>query len=676
MCRILTFLVCFVFLLGHVVDTAAADSTLVGWWKFDEMGGSTAADSSSTYSNGKLVGNPQWILESGRIDGALAFDGDGDYVDVGNPGALNFGKGDWSVCAWIKTTQTGTGDINKSTIFSNGGDGKNGVRYMLAVSETTAGRVTLTTDDNTTKVHATATTTVNDDVWHHVVGIRDGSALRVYVDCMLETTIPVPPGYDLSGTSQRNANIAAVVENEDGSMVKYFTGMIDDVRIYSHALNQDEVSMVYAGEFTGKIIDAEIARDPKKAVREAYENLQHLGNWRANPTIKKTHSDLIAGSLLTIVKVKETRELSIEEILDDYYHIFEQFPGARVAAEALSKIVILDKENGLKYASTFLEEGTSKDKSVVFYGTIIKNYANESDYENVQKYVKLSIDKYISDKDGPKLIVQLINNIGRPEECEKLYKIIIEQSASQNPNGQVCYAIFRHLALELSRGKNSDQLLELSKWILAQFPGTRLATYAKAALADEQYRQGNYVLAVLTFKPKLFTGNRSGSKINEDIDSTLTLYRVNTTRSQDIDLDKIYEALAEHANGLGRNAVAVHCYRQSTKAKGFSTDAFERAASKSVKYCNTGPENEIWFWKGLIAAEEGDLTTAAMAYVRFLKRDNTSILAARAYYDIAKMRMALGRDAEEQIMKAKAISPCDSVIRLERELNDSHTSQG
>ena len=675
MCRILTFLVCFVFLLGHVVDTATADSKLVGWWKFDEMGGFTAADSSGTYSNGKLKGNPQWMLEGGRVDGALAFDGDGDYVDIGNPSALNFGTGDWSVCAWIKTTQTGTGETNKGTIFANGGDGKNGVRYMLAVSETTAGMVSLTTDDDKTKVHATATTTVNDDVWHHVVGVRDGSALRVYIDGMLEATIPVPPGYDLSGTSQRNANIAAVVENKDGSMVKYFTGMIDDVRIYSHALNQDEVRVIYTGEFTGKIIDAKIAQNPKKAVREAYENLQHLGNWRANPTIKKTHSDLIAGSLLAIVKVKETREHSIEEILDDYYHIFEQFPGARVAAEALSKIVILDKENGLKYAGRFLKEGTSKNKSVVFYGTIIKNYANESDYENVQKYIKLSIDKYISDKDGPKLIVQLINNIGRPEGCEKLYKIIIEQSASQNPNGQACYAIFRHLALKLSREKNSDQLLELSKWILAQFQGTRLATYAKASLADEQYRQGNYVLAVLTFKPKLFTGNRSGSKIIEDIDSALTRYRVNTTRSQGMDLDKIYEALAEHANGLGRNAVAVHCYRQSAKAKGFSTDAFEHAASKSVKYCNTGPENEIWFWKGLVAAEEGDLTTASMAYVRFLKRDNTSILAARAYYDIAKTRMALGRDAEEQIMKAKAISPCDPVIRLEGQLNDSHASQ-
>ncbi len=51
------------------------------------------------------------------------------YVDLGNPPALNFGTGDWTVTAWFKTAMTGTGDANKGTIYAKGGDSTGGKRY-------------------------------------------------------------------------------------------------------------------------------------------------------------------------------------------------------------------------------------------------------------------------------------------------------------------------------------------------------------------------------------------------------------------------------------------------------------------------------------------------------------------------------------------------------------------
>ena len=48
-------------------------SGLVGYWKFDEGSGTTAADLSGSGNNGTLVNGPSWT--QGQVNGALSFDG-------------------------------------------------------------------------------------------------------------------------------------------------------------------------------------------------------------------------------------------------------------------------------------------------------------------------------------------------------------------------------------------------------------------------------------------------------------------------------------------------------------------------------------------------------------------------------------------------------------------------
>ena len=81
MCKKLIYLSCFVLMLGLVLTNAAkaADPNLVGWWKLDDTG-FIATDSSGMGNNGTLYGGPQWV--TGKIGGALDFDGIDDYVDL------------------------------------------------------------------------------------------------------------------------------------------------------------------------------------------------------------------------------------------------------------------------------------------------------------------------------------------------------------------------------------------------------------------------------------------------------------------------------------------------------------------------------------------------------------------------------------------------------------------
>jgi hypothetical protein len=199
-----------------------------------------ANDTSGNGLNGTL--KQATFVSSGRPHGGSALKVEkAGYVDLGNPAALNFGAGDWTVTAWFKTALKGTGDANKGTIYAKGGDGAGGKRYALTVSENIEGVATLVTDDDVTKYAVDAKSVVNDDQWHFVAGQRQGTALRIYIDGQLEGSLTIPATYDLAGASQHNAHIGALTNHADGSLYKLFSGLIDEVRVHNRALSIAEV---------------------------------------------------------------------------------------------------------------------------------------------------------------------------------------------------------------------------------------------------------------------------------------------------------------------------------------------------------------------------------------------------------------------------------------------------
>ena len=214
-----------------VATVAPKDANLALYYKFEN----NAVDSSGKGISGTATGSPTY--GSGVFGQAISLNGS-NYINSGKPALLNFGLGDWSVCAWVKTSQT-----DKGTVFANGGDETGGIRYTMCIGEVTAGAVTVTTDDDVTKVQATSTATVNNNQWHHVIALRNGLTLRVYVDGVLDGSNALPAGYDLSGTSQHNAYVGAITDHTDATgntLEKFYSGLIDDLRIYNYALSDPE----------------------------------------------------------------------------------------------------------------------------------------------------------------------------------------------------------------------------------------------------------------------------------------------------------------------------------------------------------------------------------------------------------------------------------------------------
>lgn len=227
----------------------------IGWWKMDECQGTQIADWSGNGNHGTLsigasgtqvsvgtcsIGNTSaWSNGSaGKINSSLNFDGTDDYINVGNPAALNFGTGNFTISSWINLSGSGDRTIvdkgNLSFLTNNG--------YNLMVS---GGKLRFAiadgTDGYTVNTAPLSNTTLNNGVWYHALVIWNSSSQTAT--------------YYLNGVndgSYTTSNIDSTTgANPFRIGIKYdtrlFSGKIDDVQIYNYALTPQQVKTVYNG---------------------------------------------------------------------------------------------------------------------------------------------------------------------------------------------------------------------------------------------------------------------------------------------------------------------------------------------------------------------------------------------------------------------------------------------
>jgi len=96
----------FFFFFTFFSFTTAADTidpSLVGLWHFDEGSGTTATDSSESGNTGTLINGPVWT--TGKVGGALSFDGTDDYVSVPDSDSLDI-TNQLTIDLWVKPQNT------------------------------------------------------------------------------------------------------------------------------------------------------------------------------------------------------------------------------------------------------------------------------------------------------------------------------------------------------------------------------------------------------------------------------------------------------------------------------------------------------------------------------------------------------------------------------------------
>ncbi len=225
----LLYLISFVLVLavGLTSEADAAPPGLIGWWKLDEMAGTIAYDSSGLGNHGRLGGDPQWV--AGYFGGALDLDGTDDYVEIDGV-ADDIKTNNFSISAWIKTTQVGDDDV---IIGSNSGGSHD---FILGVANGF-----LFVEANSANTYPPV---INNNQWHHIVYVRDGTTAYAYTDGELVGT-ETPSGNPAGDTRW---SIGQEWDSSDSSDPSdEYDGIVDDVQFYNRPLTAAEIVQVMIG---------------------------------------------------------------------------------------------------------------------------------------------------------------------------------------------------------------------------------------------------------------------------------------------------------------------------------------------------------------------------------------------------------------------------------------------
>ena len=115
MCQKLVYSLCIALVLGLICPSwAQIDPSLVGWWKLDEGGGTTANDSSGNGMNGTLVGGPVWV--DGQLKKALQFNGIDQYVEIPHDPSLTVDS-EVTVMVWFSAERAIGGRLVGIEVF-------------------------------------------------------------------------------------------------------------------------------------------------------------------------------------------------------------------------------------------------------------------------------------------------------------------------------------------------------------------------------------------------------------------------------------------------------------------------------------------------------------------------------------------------------------------------------
>lgn len=223
--------------------TGAQEAGLVGRWDFDsdDAAGLLVLDSSGNANHGQLHG-ARWVPQG---DGhALRFSGDGQYVLVGAPPALDI-TGPITLEAWVhpeRVPDAEPGIFGKS--FGSYGFTyyKDGSCYWYVGSGGNKSSTPLATG-----------------LWFHLAGTFDGETLHLYVNGALADTtesefqaIPSDGSFQI-GRIRANTGSEAVTAG--------FPGLVDHVRVYNRALAPGEILDHYnaeAGQYGGPSVSNEL----------------------------------------------------------------------------------------------------------------------------------------------------------------------------------------------------------------------------------------------------------------------------------------------------------------------------------------------------------------------------------------------------------------------------------
>ena len=233
-------------LRGYILETQGLHATpsiesitigLVAYYPFN----GNAIDESSNSNGGVVYGATLSTDRYGSANSSYTFDGNDDYIDLGDPDILDLGASNYTYSLWFRANSTESGRYILSKYQSLGTNA-----FGIGTSTWTGNDYIYSYfagDNHSDSASSDGTTIIDDGRWHHVVMTLDlqNNKYDLYLDGEQENTV------NFSETSSGIDNNYPLLVGKQVNG-QNFDGEIDDIRIYARSLSSNEVTTLYESE--------------------------------------------------------------------------------------------------------------------------------------------------------------------------------------------------------------------------------------------------------------------------------------------------------------------------------------------------------------------------------------------------------------------------------------------
>ncbi len=217
---------------GASAPGACDEPGLVARWTFDEGVGLVVGDCTTHHLDGQIRGG-HWV--DGERDGGMDFDG--GWVGFGNPPGLQL-SGPLTACAWVRVSAAPSGGtrgyvVDKLFMPNTGG-------WRLAVGRTGSSAAlgaSMEVPDPDGGFHETIGGSITVGTWTHICAVFRGTSQSVFVGGVEAATGATPAGVITLTSDELRIGIR-------GDGMQPFFGSVDDVRVYSRALDATEIAVL------------------------------------------------------------------------------------------------------------------------------------------------------------------------------------------------------------------------------------------------------------------------------------------------------------------------------------------------------------------------------------------------------------------------------------------------
>lgn len=264
----------------------------------------------------------------GNPNSAYFFDGVNDYFTAPNPGPL-LAKSR-SIAFWAKTTANFNTD--GYTVLNYGDPNGSGARFEVGLNSGCNG---LYLDTGNGYASATYSNSV-DNSWHFYAVCYDStvsnqlSVVKYYVDAVMTNSFCVQPWPQYINTVN---NMPINIGRFNPSFPRYFSGCLDDIRVFNRPLSQSEVTALFnettVGIKTNKEENPELSVSPNPCATEI-----KVSGLKSDLTAQIFNS---GGELILTVDVKTgSPTLNLKDIATGVYFL-KLNDGTRVLTKKLIK---------------------------------------------------------------------------------------------------------------------------------------------------------------------------------------------------------------------------------------------------------------------------------------------------------------------------------------------------